>query len=99
MTACGTISCPAAQQECQRERVRVRVKAEPCQADGVGGAVVVAVVEGGGGLTKGYLEIAPWPKYGSSNQSKSVCELWPPLPQTFRRIKITPILTCHILYN
>lgn len=44
---------------------------------------------GGGGLTEGYLEIAPWPKYGSSNQSKSVCELRPPLPQTFRRIKIT----------
>lgn len=43
----------------------------------------------GGGLTEGYLEIAPWPKYGSSNQSKSVCELRPPLPQTFRRIKIT----------
>lgn len=49
-------------------------------------------------LTRGYLEIAPWPKYGSSNQSNSVCELRPPLPDVSLR-QDNLILTCHVLYN
>lgn len=65
--------------------VRVRTKEEPCQAKGMR-------------LTEGYLEIALWPKYGFSNQSNSVCKLWPSLSDvSLRRDNL--ILTCHILYN
>lgn len=49
-------------------------------------------------LTQGYLEIALWPKYGSSNQSNSVSELWPPHSDVSLR-QDNLILTCHILYN
>ncbi len=65
--------------------VRVRTKAEPCQAKGMR-------------LTEGYLEIALWPKYGSSNQSNSVRKLWPSLSDVSLR-QDNLILTCHILYN
>ena len=48
--------------------------------------------------TEGYLEIALWPKYGSSNQSNFVCKHWPPLSDVSLRAD-NLILSCHILNN
>lgn len=85
VTACGAISCLAAQQSV-RERGR-----------GAGGEDQGRAMPGVE-LTEGYLEIALWPKYGSSNQSNSVCKLWPLLSDVSLR-QDNLILTCHILYN